>query len=103
MNKIVNGVVIPLTEQEIAEFNAKKPTDAEIIAQKWVAVRVERNAKLAATDWRANSDLTLSDEWKTYRQALRDIPTQTDAISINPASGSIVDNITWPAVPNSGN
>ena len=37
-------------------------------------LRIERNKKIAETDWRASSDLTLSDDWKTYRQALRDLP-----------------------------
>tara|TARA_S200000501_G_scaffold49343_1_gene39589 strand:- start:3504 stop:3812 length:309 start_codon:yes stop_codon:yes gene_type:complete len=102
MNKLENGISIPLTDAEIAEFNAGKLTDAEILAIKWQSVRIERNTKLAATDWRANSDLTLSDEWKTYRQALRDIPTQTDAISIN-ANSTVIDNIIWPDVPGGDN
>ena len=55
---------------------------------KWVAVRNMRNNLLQATDWRASSDLTLADAWKTYRQALRDIPTQSDPF-----------NITWPTEP----
>ena len=37
-------------------------------------LRVERDKLLAACDWRASTDLTLSDAWKTYRQALRDLP-----------------------------
>ena len=37
-------------------------------------LRLERNARLTACDWRASSDLTLADAWKTYRQALRDLP-----------------------------
>ncbi len=88
MNKMVDGVVIAMTEAEIAEHNANAPTEAEILAQKWKFIRIDRNAKLAATDWRASSDLTLSDAWKTYRQALRDVPTQSDP-----------DNITWPTEP----
>ena len=40
------------------------------------------------TDWRASTDRTLSDEWRDYRQALRDVPTQSDP-----------DNITWPTEP----
>ncbi len=88
MNKMVDGVLIAMTDAEIAEFNANLPTDAEILAQKWVSVRGERNMRLSLTDWRAGSDLTLSDEWKTYRQALRDVPTQSDP-----------DNITWPTEP----
>ena len=52
-------------------------------------IRVQRNNKLSATDWRASSDLTLSDAWKNYRNELRQIPqTQTDP-----------DNITWPTEP----
>ena len=85
---MVNGVVVAMTEAEIAEFNANKPTDAEILADKWLFVRNERNSRLLATDWRASSDVTLSDAWKTYRQALRDVPTQSDP-----------DNITWPTEP----
>jgi len=102
MNKYLNGVLTPMTDSEIAEYNASLPTDAEIIARKWVEVRADRNARLAATDWRASSDLTLSDDWKTYRQALRDLPTQTDAISLA-ADSSVIDKIIWPAVPGSGN
>ena len=45
MNKIVNGIVIALTDAEITEFNASKPTDAEILAQKWEGVRNQRNQK----------------------------------------------------------
>lgn len=88
MNKFENGVAISLTDAEIAEFNANKLSDAQLTAQKWEGVRTERNVKLAATDWRASSDLTLSDAWKTYRQALRDITTQTDP-----------NNIVWPTEP----
>lgn len=89
MNKMVNGVVIAMTEAEIAEYNASQPTEAERLAQQWSYVRHERNAKLSLTDWRASSDLTLSDEWKTYRQELRDIPS----------SQSDPYNITWPTEP----
>ena len=85
---MVNGVVVAMTDAEIAEFNASLPTDAERLASKWAAVRAQRDGKLSETDWRAGSDLTISDAWKTYRQALRDVPTQSDP-----------DNITWPTEP----
>ena len=55
---------------------------------KWIEVRNTRDDLLKGTDWRASSDLTLADAWKTYRQALRDVPTQSDPF-----------NITWPTVP----
>ena len=37
-------------------------------------LRIERDTRIAKTDWRASSDLTIVDAWKTYRQALRDLP-----------------------------
>ena len=58
--------------------------------QQWASIRLQRNLLLKDTDWRASSDLTLSDAWKNYRQALRDVPTQSDPY-----------NITWPTEPSS--
>ena len=88
MNKMVNGVLTPMTDAEIAQFQASSPSDSEKTAQKWERIRSERNRLLAECDWRASSDLTLSDDWKNYRQALRDVPTQSDP-----------DNIAWPTKP----
>ena len=54
--------------------------DAEVIrlnnAEPMKLLRVERNRLLAACDWTQSRDLTLSNDadWKTYRQALRDLP-----------------------------
>ena len=58
------------------------PTESEIDAEvtrlnnaePMRLLRVERDRLLTACDWRASSDLTLTDAWKTYRQALRDLP-----------------------------
>jgi len=61
---------------------------AAVDNQQLEKVRKQRNEKLRETDWRASSDLTLSDDWKTYRQSLRDVPTQSDPW-----------NITWPTEP----
>tara|TARA_Y100001968_G_C19167606_1_gene624012 strand:+ start:172 stop:606 length:435 start_codon:yes stop_codon:yes gene_type:complete len=58
------------------------------IASQWQNIRQDRDEKLKETDWRASSDLTLSDAWKNYRQALRDVPSQSDPFSI-----------TWPTEP----
>ena len=61
-------------------------------------LRIERNARIALTDWRASSDLTLSDAWKTYRQALRDLPA-----SATPKLKSDYEldltSVTWPTEP----
>ena len=70
MYKMVDGVTIKMTDEEIAAYNAALPSESEGLAEKWQDIRITRNGKLSVTDWRASSDLTLSDEWKTYRQAL---------------------------------
>jgi len=59
-------------------------------------LRKERNQKLAQTDWRASSDLTLSSEWSTYRQALRDLPANS---SPTLDSDGNLQNVTWPNEP----
>lgn len=51
--------------------------------------RALRDRLLAATDWTANSDVTMSDEMRTYRQALRDVPSQA----------GFPDDVTWPVKP----
>ena len=51
--------------------------------------RALRDSLLAATDWTANSDVTMSDDMRAYRQALRDVPAQA----------GFPDNVTWPVKP----
>ena len=43
-------------------------------------LRFKRNRLLSETDWMANSDVTMSDDWKTYRQQLRDLPSGLDTV-----------------------
>ena len=61
-------------------------------------LRVERDRLLAETDWMANSDVTLADNWKTYRQSLRDLPA-----SASPklsSDGSLdMSSVTFPTKP----
>ena len=52
-------------------------------------LRAERDRLIAATDWWASSDLTMTAEQTAYRQALRDI---TD-------SATSLDDVTWPTKP----
>tara|TARA_R100000353_G_scaffold2409_1_gene3585 strand:- start:335 stop:772 length:438 start_codon:yes stop_codon:yes gene_type:complete len=63
---------------------------AALTAAQWADVRMERDMLLQETDWKASSDLTLSEDWKTYRQALRDVPAQSNPF-----------DITWPTKPSS--
>ena len=63
--------------------------DALVDAEPMRLLREERNERIAKSDWMANSDVTMSDEWKTYRQALRDITS----------SATSLDDVTWPTEP----
>ena len=67
--------------------SAKK--DELVAAEPMRLLREERNRRLAETDWWASSDLTMTTEQTTYRQALRDI---TD-------SATSLDDVTWPTKP----
>ena len=65
----VNGRTVTVAEQEAAHKDA-------IDARQIQGVRFERNKRLAQTDWRFRSDLTPSQAWIDYCQALRDVPAQ---------------------------
>ena len=53
------------------------------------SVRADRDARLAKTDWMGMSDVTMSADWATYRQGLRDVPAQS----------GFPHTITWPSEP----
>jgi hypothetical protein len=61
-------------------------------------LRIERNAKLAETDHHALSDVTLSDNMKTYRQQLRDLPAASGGKDATLKDG-VLENVTWPQKP----
>ena len=83
-----------------------KPTETEInnkiseldAAEAMNLLRLERNLRLAETDWRASSDLTLSDAWKTYRQALRDLPASASP-SLDSSYELDLTSVNWPTEP----
>ena len=77
-----------------AAVSAKK---TELInAEPMRLLREERDRRLAATDWWASSDLTMSSDRTTYRQALRDLPAnQSPTID---GEGAL-QNVTWPTKP----
>ena len=82
------------------------PTESEIDAEvtklnnaePMKLLRVERNNRLAACDWRANSDLTLSTAWKTYRQSLRDLPA-TASPKLDANGNLDMSSVTFPTEP----
>jgi len=67
MIKIVNGVEVALTDAEKAEI---LQNEIDILP---AAKRLERDALLSASDVHALAD-RITDEWRVYRQALRDLP-----------------------------
>ena len=91
---------------EWQDSNQTKPTETEVnnkitaldSAEPMKLLREERDKRIALTDWRASSDLTITDAWKTYRQALRDLPA-----SATPKLGSDYEldltSVTWPTEP----
>ena len=62
-------------------------------------LRRQRDAKLAETDWTALSDVTMADNMKTYRQALRDLPASDDGKDASLASDGSLENVKWPQKP----
>ena len=61
-------------------------------------LRLQRNAKLAETDFHALSDVTMADNMKTYRQALRDLPASSGGKDATLKDG-VLENVTWPQKP----
>lgn len=72
--KMINGELVEYTAEELKVLEAKEKAWADGQADRDLAeLREQRDALLKDTDWTANSDVTMSDEMRTYRQALRDI------------------------------
>lgn len=81
---------IPFTAEEEAAWEAEQAAwAAGADSRKAAEVRAERNAKITACDWRVLPDVSNSDVWKTYRQALRDVTKQA----------GFPWTVTWPDAP----
>ena len=63
-----------------------------------VELRRQRDVKLAETDFYALSDVTMSDDMKTYRQQLRDLPAASGGKDATLENGEL-KNVTWPKKP----
>ena len=83
------------------------PTDDQIITKAKElsvnnpinAMRQTRNMILQESDWMANSDVTMSDEWKKYRQDLRDITKTVTDDKVRYAMGDDMFHSNWPTKP----
>ena len=85
---------IPFTDAEETARDAEEKAELEARpAKMFKIVRRDRDIKLQKTDWMILADSPdISDEWKTYRQALRDFPSTLN-------DTTVLKTITWPTVP----
>ncbi len=91
-----------------------KPSETDVIKEvnRLIAdepmrlLRVERDKRLAESDWvvtkAIENETSIPSEWKTYRQALRDLPSSANPVLGGTIGGNYdpgVRNITWPTKP----
>ena len=89
----INGNKVQFTaEEETARDNEEAAWANAAPARALADLRSRRNRLLAETDFYGNSDVTMSDDMKTYRQALRDLPDGKDTVEK-------CENATWPTKP----
>ena len=89
----INGEKVQFTaEEETARDNEEAAWANAAPARALADLRSRRNRLLAETDFYGNSDVTMSDDMKTYRQALRDLPAGKDTVEK-------CENATWPTKP----
>ena len=94
------------TGLEWLDSSQTKPTETEVNSkisaldseEAMRLLRIERDARIVKTDWRASSDLTIADAWKTYRQALRDLPASATP-KLNSDYELDLKSVTWPTEP----
>ena len=89
----INGVRVQFTAEEETAWDAQEAADiAAAPARGLTELRAKRDRLLAETDYLALADNTLSDDMKTYRQALRDLPAGKDTVEK-------CETATWPTKP----
>ena len=89
----INGVKVQLTDEEEEARDAEEKAWSDgAVDRALAALRHKRNIFLAETDHFALSDQTLTDDMKTYRQSLRDLPSGKDTVQK-------CEDATWPSKP----
>ena len=89
----INGNRVQFTAEEEAARDAEEQAWADAAPARALAnLRAKRNRLLAETDYYALSDVTISDDMKTYRQELRDFPAGKDTVEK-------CEEATWPTKP----
>ena len=91
--KMVDGVRLQLTpEEETARDAEEAAWEAGAFDRAIGSLREDRTRRLAATDWYALQDVTLSDAMTAYRQDLRDLPAGL-------STEAEVKAVSWPVQP----
>ena len=89
----INGERVQFTAAEETARDAEEKAWADgALGRAQASLRSRRNQLLAETDFYALSDVTMSDDMKTYRQELRDLPSGKDTVEK-------CNNVTWPTKP----
>lgn len=98
--KHINGTPVEMTTEEEAATRAEwKKWEDESATRKLAKIRDIRNYKLQETDYMANSDYTMPDDVKTWRQAMRDIPanykteTEYDKLLATDENGNLTHSV----------
>ena len=94
-HKLVNGVQVELTAEEIAARAAEEAAwNAGAFDRAMADLRSKRDRLLASCDWVMMSDSPIADKtaWETYRQSLRDITNGLTTVEQ-------VNSVTWPTKP----
>jgi len=86
-NKTTGSPAVFDDDANVSDWPDFQETKPDMTAINSVAVRAERDALLATSDHMALAD-RITDEWRTYRQALRDVPQQAN-----------FPDVTWPTKP----
>lgn len=90
MNRYVNGIITKLSDSEVEQLELQEAAYAAEEGERLASdLRTQREKLLKETDWMALSDNTITPEWATYRQALRDITGQT----------GFPYDVVWPTKP----
>ena len=98
MKNFIDGVIVDMTDEEIAARQAEEKEWADgAAARNLSSLREERNRKLAETDWvvirerEEGGSVSNFTDWKKYRQELRDITKSYKSL----------DDVKWPEEPSS--